>query len=104
LSYAAGKTDRHTDVDERFTPATLVGVSRPNEGVYMHSTELVNALCTVCVCVGTQYALGVVLYNERSHYRRIYVRNVTVVSYVCTALNSEDFRDQLQPSDVFFTG
>ena len=56
------------------------------------------------VCVGTQFSVGVVVYNERSHYRLLHVRNVTVDSYVRASFDSEEFTGHLQPSDLFLTG
>jgi len=53
------------------------------------------------VHAGTQFSVGVVVYNERSHYRRLLVRNITVDSYVHSSF---DFTDHLQSSDLFLTG
>jgi len=49
------------------------------------------------VNVGTQFTVAVVVYNERSHYRRLRVRNVPVDSYVSAAFDSQEFSDQLRP-------
>jgi len=52
------------------------------------------------VHAGTQFSVGVVIYNERSHYRRLLVRNITVDSYVHSSFDFTDF----QSSDLFLTG
>lgn len=52
------------------------------------------------VCVGTQFTVGLVLYNKRSHYRRLDVVDAVVDSFVSAAFDSEDFTDQLRPFDV----
>jgi len=61
-------------------------------------------LSAVLMRAGTRYAVGIVLYNERSHYRRLRVENVAVDSYVHAAFDSSTFSDQLQPFDLFLTG
>jgi len=80
----------------------LVFMALHRLGLCLSGSLSADSLSTVCA--GTYFTVGVVLYNKRSKYRRLDVREVAVDSFVSAAFDSEDFSDQLRPFDVLHTG